>query len=328
MHRRPGWYSRRGVLQRAAGVAGLLGLGALRAAGEGGGDKHRVGIAHCERALTGDGLDGQVIGEMIDRAVTWVTGTESADRAWASLFSSDEVVGIKPNGLAGYECSTAIEVVAHCVERLQGVGVRPNNILIWEEKPVQLEACGIALDDVPWGIRAYLTHDHLGDPVHNGSFEDRLFAPLQAEVDAILNLPILKCHPICGVTLAMKNHYGSIGNPAGQHHDQCHTPIVELSELPEIRDRTRLVVCDGTRALVEGQAYGQPQYFPDLVMAATDVVAHDAVGARLIEDERARRGLPPLGEVGLDPRYIRLAEERGLGVASLDAIETEVLELA
>lgn len=328
MYRGLGWCSRRDLLQRAAGIGGLLGLGALRAAGEGGDSMPRVGICHCERVLSGNGLDAQAVGEMIDRAVTWVTGAESADKAWASLFSSDEVVGIKPNGLAGYECSTAPEVVAHCVARLQGAGVKPGNILIWEEKPVQLDACGVPLDDVPWGIRAYLTHDHLGDAVRNGSFEDRLFAPLRTEVDAILNLPILKCHPICGVTLAMKNHYGSIGNPAGQHHDQCHTPIVELSELPEIRDRTRLVVCDGTRALVEGQAYGEPQYFPNLVMAATDVVAHDAVGARLVEEERARRGLPPLGEVGLDPRYIRMAAERGLGVAAHDAIRTEVLELA
>jgi len=64
------------------------------------------------------------------------------------------------------------------------------------------------------------------------------------------------------------------------------------------------------------------------VVAATDVVAHDAVDAQMIEDERAGRGLPPLAEVGLDPRYIRMAAERGLGVAPLDAMETEVLELA
>jgi len=62
-------------------------------------------------------------------------------------------------------------------------------------------------------------------------------------------------------------------------------------------------------------------------MAATDVVAHDAVGARIIEEERERRGIPPLNEVGLEPRYIAMAEERGLGVASLEAIDYQVIDL-
>ncbi len=320
--------TRRDFLRYAAGAAGLCGLAALPRRASGAEPTARVGLAHRAGVLTENGLDADAVGAMVDRAVVWLTGAASADKAWASLFSSDEVVGIKPNGLAGWECSTAPEIVAHCVARLQGVGVKPGNILFWEEQPVQLAACGVPHDAPPWGVRAYLTHDHPGEPFRQGGLEDRLFAPLEREVDAILNLPILKCHPICGVTLAMKNHYGSIHEPARQHYDQCHTPIVDLTELPALRDRTRLVVCDATRARVEGQAYGEPQWFPDLVLAATDVVAHDAVGARLIEEERARRGLPPLAEVGLEPRYIAMAAERGLGTASLDAIETAVLEIA
>lgn len=320
--------TRRRFLSQAAAAAALPTLWVPSRADGGDSTRARVGIAHSSGAAIDGGLDADTIGEMIDRAVMWVTGAASADKAWASLFSSDEVVGLKPNGLGGYECSTAPEVVAHCVARLQGAGVRSDHIIVWEEQPTQLEACGVSLDSPPWGVRAYVTPDHLGDPVRNGSFQDQLFEPLLSEIDAILNLPILKCHPICGVTLAMKNHYGSIGNPAEQHYDQCSTPLVELSELPAIRDRTRLVVCDGTRARIDGQAYGEPQWLPGLVMASTDVVAHDAVGARLIEEERARQGFGPFSEAGIEPRYIRMAAERGLGTASLDAIETHLIELS
>jgi len=319
--------TRRAFLRGAAAVGGWAALGGPAPMARAARERARVALVRSARVLQDGSLNAEVLGRMVDRAVMVATGLDSADKAWASLFSSDEVVGIKPNGLGGSACSTAPELIEHCVKRLHGVGVRPGSILVWEDRVQNLTGCGIDPGSPPWGLRAYEIHDHLGDPVTQGGFTDRLFAPLQDEVDAILNLPILKCHPICGVTLAMKNHYGSIANPAAQHYDGCHTPLVDLSEMPAIRDKTRLVVCDGTRALVEGEAYGEPQAFPNLVLASTDVVAHDAVGARLVDEERARQGLRPLGEVGLAPRYIAMAAERGLGVADLDAILCPDVEL-
>ncbi len=319
--------TRRTFLRGAAAAGGWAALGGALPMARAAERRARVALVRSARVLREGAIDAEVLGRMVDRAVMLATGGDSADRAWASLFSSDEVVGIKPNGLGGPTCSTAPGLIEHCVKRLHGVGVRPESILLWEDRIQNLTACGIDPGSPPWGLRAYEIHDHLGDPVTQGGFTDRLFAPLQREVDAILNLPILKCHPICGVTLAMKNHYGSIGDPAAQHYDQCHTPLVDLSEMPAIRDKTRLVVCDGTRALVEGQAYGEPQAFPNLVLASTDVVAHDAVGARLIDEQRAQQGIAPLREAGLEPRYIAMAAERGLGVADLDAILCPDVEL-
>jgi len=290
-------------------------------------DGPNVAVVRCDRVLRDGRLDAGLLGQMVDRAVMLATGAKSADNAWESLFSSDEKVGIKPNGLAGYECSTAPEVVAHCVHRLQGLGVKPDNIIVWEEQPVQLAACGVPLDQVPWGVRALLTHDNLGDTVTSERFQDRVFAPLLNEVDAVLNLPILKCHPICGVTLAMKNHFGSIGRPADQHFEQCHPAIVGLSGISAIKDRTRLIVTDCTRALIQGEATGEPQWYPGTIMAATDPVAHDATGWRMLEAERARRGMPTFAAAGVEPRYIKMAEDAGLGIADESRISLRTAEL-
>jgi hypothetical protein len=336
MRRRGGGCSRREFLGRAAqATAGLLALGGAGvAAAQGAGTEARgaaadgrVGIARCPRVLDEGAVDAELVGEMADRAVMWLTRLDDADRAWASLFSSDEVVGIKPNGLGGIESSTAPELIAHCIERLHGLGVKPENVLLWEDRPSNLLACGLSPDEPTLGARSYVIHGDLSDPITEGSLTDRWFRPLVEGVDAILNLPILKAHPICGVTLAMKNHYGSIAEPAKQHFDQCHTPLVDMTAMPLLREKTRLVLCDGTRARIEGQAYGEAQYWPSIVMAATDVVAHDAVGARIIAEERERRGMRTLAAEGLEPRYIAMAGERGLGVADLDAIEIELIEL-
>jgi uncharacterized protein (DUF362 family) len=304
--------NRREFLTRGSVLAASVAIGGRALAAP---DGPTVGVVRSDRVLRDNALDADLMGRMVDRAVVLATGAKSADKAWESLFSSDETVGIKPNGLGGMGCSTAPELVAHCVQRLQAVGVKPDKIIFWEWEPVQLEACGVPLDDIPWGVRAYLTRDHMGDTVTNGRFRDTVFAPLLTEVDAVLNLPILKCHPICGVTLAMKNHYGSIGHPADQHFEQCHPSIVGLSGVEAIRKRTRLIVTDCTRALLDGQAYGEPQWFPGAVMAATDPVAHDATGWRMLEAERHRRGMPSFAQAGLEPKYIMMAQEAGLGIA-------------
>jgi len=315
---------RRTFLARSSVAAATVALRRRAWAAE---DGPKVAVVHCDRVLHDGALDADLVGQMVDRAVMLATGARSADKAWESLFSSDEKVGIKPNGLAGYECSTAPEIVGHCVHRLQGLGIKPDNIVVWEEQPVQLAACGVPLDNVPWGIRACLTHDNLGDTVTSGRFQDRVFAPLLNEVDAVLNLPILKCHPICGVTLAMKNHFGSIGRPADQHFEQCHPAIAGLAGISAIKGRTRLIVTDCTRALIEGQATGEPQWYPNAVMAAIDPVAHDATGWRMLEAERARRGMPTFTAAGLEPKYIRMAEDAGLGIADESRISLETVEL-
>lgn len=285
----------------------------------------RVGVAR-NTAVWGDtGVDPDLLGRLIDEAVMWTTGESSPRQAWAKCFSADEIIGLKPNGIAGYELSTLPETIEHCIIRLEEAGIPRDHMVVWEQNPGHLAACGVPLDDVPWGVRAVPTDSNLGEPVRNGSFTDRLCTVLD-ECDAILNLPLMKDHPISGVTGAMKNHYGSIGNPGAQHAD-LHRRVVELNDLPQIREKTRLVICDLVHTVVDGGPYGAPHYFPGAMLAATDFVACDAVCWYLLEEERARRGLPTLQETGREPLFIAAAQERGLGVADPDRINLSIIDV-
>ena len=83
-----------------------------------------------------------------------------------------------------------------------------------------------------------------------------------------------------------------------------------------------------------GQADGGPRYvpqtawYPYLVAAATDPVAHDAVAWQLIDEARGRFGLRPLADAGRTPTHIATAAARGLGTHQLDRIELVDVDLA
>jgi hypothetical protein len=55
---------------------------------------------------------------------------------------------------------------------------------------------------------------------------------------------LLKDHGRAGITASMKNHYGSVDKPGNLHGGQCNPYVAELNNIPEIRDKTRLIMKD------------------------------------------------------------------------------------
>jgi hypothetical protein len=288
----------------------------------------KVGIARSPRVWSDEkGVNAEVLAEIVDKAMMWLTGEDSAEKAWKSLFNSDEVIGIKPNGLGGLELATSQELSAYCVERLTGIGVKRDNIIFWEQTPSFIANCGIPLDEVPWGVKAVITNQTLGQRIKHGTVDDALTKVVTEQVDGFINLPILKDHSIAGVTLSMKNHYGTVSNPGGLHGN-TKEQVADLASIPAIKDKTRLILCDMTHCVVDGGPGGAPHFFPNSIMAARDMAAHDAVGARIIEEERKRRGMPSLAQAGRPPAYLQVAQERGVGISDLSKIEQKVLDYA
>jgi len=121
----------------------------------------------------------------------------------------------------------------------------------------------------------------------------------------IINVPKLKVHHIALVTLSMKNLMGLI-LPKSIMHDQINEKIVDLATL--FKDKVKLNIVDGLIGSEEDEVHGSPVQM-DLIIAGADMVAVDAVAAAVM---------------GINPervKYLELAEERGLGTASLDEIE-------
>lgn len=134
----------------------------------------------------------------------------------------------------------------------------------------------------------------------------QIFLPL-IEADKVINLPILKQHYLCRLTMGMKNWYGIIGGIRAQLHQNIHESIVDLAQFI----KPSLIILDATHVMVtNGPSGGSLRDVKkmDTVIAGVDQVSVDTYGAQLF-------GLDPM-----EVQFLRLAHERGLGTMDLKAL--------
>ena len=119
----------------------------------------------------------------------------------------------------------------------------------------------------------------------------------------IISVPKLKPHRMTDVTLSIKNMMGVI-SPKGSMHRGLNKNIVDLASIV----KPSIAVVDGIVAGEGHETSGSPVEM-NLVIAGTDPVAVDAVGAAVM---------------GINPKnvkHLRLAEKEGLGTCDLEQIE-------
>lgn len=140
------------------------------------------------------------------------------------------------------------------------------------------------------------------------------------EADALVNLPKLKTHALCYMTLAVKNLYGFVpGLHKARWHMAARSPeefsalVVDLYAALEEHGRFHgrtVHVLDGILGMEgEGPGPGGTPRSLGVLLASDDAVAVDRVACHL---------------VGLDVHLLhtcRLGQEAGLGVADLERIE-------
>jgi uncharacterized protein (DUF362 family) len=125
------------------------------------------------------------------------------------------------------------------------------------------------------------------------------------EADTLINVPIGKTHGMAGLTLAMKNLMGIMGDPRGQIHIDFPQKITDVNT----RVKPHLVILDAYRILTRNGPTGgnlDDVQMPKTVVAGTSQVAVDAYGTTIMGwnptdlpslVEGAARGL---GEINLD----------------------------
>lgn len=258
--------------------------------------------------------------------------TEDPSDAWRKLFKPDDVVGIKVNCIAGPDLSSHPNVVNAIVAELRRISIPDENIIIWDRKSKELARAGYTVNEDGPGVRCYGTKDTVGyekTAAGKGTFNGRLSKILTQQITALINVPVLKDHGGAGVTISMKNHYGSFHNPRKHHGNHCDPFIADLNSLDEIKDKTRLIVCDATRALCNGGPGHKPAFTWRYsgILLSTDTVALDTIGAKIIDERRSEMGLPSLAEAGRSPLQLASAAERGLGNTETSKIEQRTLML-
>jgi uncharacterized protein (DUF362 family) len=126
----------------------------------------------------------------------------------------------------------------------------------------------------------------------------------------ILHLPTVKTHGHATMTGSVKNSFGGLLREVRHYaHKYMHEVLVDLLYMQRELHPAVFTVMDGT---VAGDGAGPRTMIPrvkNLVLAASDSVAIDAIAARLM-------GFDPLSIP-----FLRMAHERGLGIADPNQIE-------
>ena len=144
----------------------------------------------------------------------------------------------------------------------------------------------------------------------NEIFPEGIEIPVIYPGRQVLHLPTVKTHGHAVMTGSVKNSFGGLLREVRHYaHKYMHEVLVDLLYMQQELHPAVFTVMDGT---VAGDGAGPRTMIPrvkNLILAAADSVAIDAIAAKLM-------GFDPLSIP-----FLRMAHERGLGVADTRQIE-------
>ncbi|MCP4665778.1 MAG: DUF362 domain-containing protein [Deltaproteobacteria bacterium] len=281
--------------------------------------------------------------QCVDEALLMLTKEKEVRDAWMQIFpdlKAQDVIGLKVNSIST-KCPTHPEIAYAIVDSLiEATGMDPNRIIIWDRSTAELKRVGYTINQSDKGIRCFGTvksfsgirwimnrkQDESGGVGYDKSQPIDMGMDLTSNLSGILtrmcthliNVPVLKDHRIAGVTLALKNHFGTIDNPRDCHDNFCDPFAAKLNAASHIKDKTKLIICDAAYGVYEGGPRGAPQWKPKAILASTDPVALDYTGMQIINAQRKKNDLEPITDMAV---HIKTAQDLGLGTCDPKQIQ-------
>lgn len=274
-----------------------------------------VVVTHPEVLIRDFQANRPIMEQMIERGLRELTGADSAEKAWRQVAQDGDRVSAKTTRSGGVNLRTHDEIGFYLQRRLsEAAKVDREKIIIWDRPDLR----GPMLE--------------LSDPYRlpTSGKETRLRAVLARDVTAIVNLPVLKTHHGSGVSISMKNHFGSINNPSAFHgwDDGMWQHIAEVNALEPIRTRTRLVICDATRPLYDGGPGDNDRYRwnANALIIGFDPVAVERVGLEMLLKKREAEARKPW-PLPAAQKLVEYADKLDLGNADLKRIDIVEVKL-
>lgn len=262
-----------------------------------------------------DNLNDDVINEMVDKGITKFTGKSSVDEAWAEIIPDpNKKVAIKVNcQITGIY--TKSKVVKAVTDGLILRGVSPSNIIIYDLTDNAFSFAGFQ-KNLGSGIKVG-TNEELGGYSSTALFEppgsnvmQRFCKVLAGEgiygCDYLINIPVQKAlDGYSGVSISMKNHFGSISQPAAMHAT-IQDSIANLNAHDLIVNKTRLILMDAIFTEYKWVNGRNQEYVhaTNQLFFGTDPVAIDYLGWQSIENLRQ---LNDLQAIQPEPTFIEIA---------------------
>ena len=295
----------------------------------------------------------RVVRDMVNRLVLAVTGQSDVGKAWASLLSPGDRVGIKICAAGGELFTTHHAIVNALVDGLVAAGHPRSSIVVWDrslggikEAGYRPATDGYQVKSIPprdgYDPKAVLSAPLVGKLVW-GDFEyvgDTGKMPLLAdadatsnvshfakiissEVDKIINVPVMSVSETNGIAGCIYNMtIPNIDNwrRFAQGSRFGAESLAEIYANPLIGKRVVFNLMDGLIAQYAGGPQPQPNYAVHhaTLYASRDPVALDAIALKRLEEWRKRGSLRPVGSVAA---YIDFASQLGLGNSATNRIE-------
>jgi len=230
-----------------------------------------------------------------------------------AVLSSEKPILIKPNYITAQHPSTGVTTDARVVEGVvkflkeQG----KDNIVVgegsgWADTFEAFKVAGIDKISEKWKVKLIDLNKDVFVEVYppNPLALTRVKVAKTALESVIISVPKLKLHRLATVTLGIKNMMGALASKGSMHNGRLHANIADLASIL----KPSLTVIDGIIAGEGHETSGNPVEM-DIVIAGTDPVAVDAVGAAVM-------GISPT-----EVKHLVLAEKKGLGTCRLENIE-------
>jgi uncharacterized protein (DUF362 family) len=272
----------------------------------------------------------EVVESMVDTAMLAFTGQSDIGAAWAQFISLDDRVMIKINALGSPLMATNKPVVEAIIRGLTAMGLPLEQMLVYDQYGSRMRRAGFRpgreIMGVPIEFNNSEGYEEVATP-HGDSGESHFAVSLEA-CTAVINVPVIKDHDICGITMAFKNMtHGVIDTPSRLHRRHRDTRCAVHAEVyghAKIRDKVRVIVADGLRVMYDGGPQdNEHKEVHNSIYVATDPVAMDTCGVDAVEAARERNGLDTLAEDERSCDWLEVCAEAGLGVHDRSAITLE-----
>ncbi len=281
---------------------------------------------------------------MVNRLVLAVTRQPDLARAWGSLVSPNDKIGIKISAAGGELFTTHRAIVDAIVDGLVAAGHPRSSIVVWDRELGGIEEAGYRPDVIGYRLLSI-------DPIHGFDTKTSFSAPvmgqlvwgdleykgdkglpllsdksnlsdvshfcriLVSDVTKVINVPVMSSHGTSGLAGCLYNMtIPNIDNwrRFGDSDSFGAASIAEIYSNPLISKKVVLNIMDGLVAEYAGGPEAEPNFalHYGTLMASRDPVAIDTIALRQIETWRKNAYIPP---IGAKASYLQAATELGLG---------------
>ena len=297
----------------------------------------------------------RIVREMVNRLVMAATAQSDVARAWGSLVSPGERVGIKISAAGGELFTTHHDIVNAIVDGLAAAGHPRSSIVVWDRSLGGIKEAGYRSGADGYQVKAIAPHDGYDPKAKQsapvvgklvwGDFEYAgdtgkmpLFADTDAtsnvshfsklisrDVDKVINVPVMSVSETNGIAGCIYNMtIPNIDNwrRFAQGSRFGAESLAEIYANPLIAKKVVFNLMDGLIAQYAGGPQPQPNYAVHhaTLYASRDPVALDATALRRLEEWRKRGSLRAVGPVAA---YIDVASQLGLGNSATNRIEVK-----